>query len=652
MRADDFVTGDSARGAGQSSLVGTETTNAVNTGLVGSATAIAKNMVIGGTELGDVDKMYQTGKSAIKGSVGAARVGSDLVKDTVDTAKTTSKAFKAGLNGEDIDLSGTKSRSGSNLAKGTKKAAKEGFRAAKRAAIKDSELEDVDNLYQEAKGLSKAAVSSTKGAVSNTRKSWKMLKRSTARIKALSRKRFTAGAGNKFNQQMYRYMRSAAYQSVSTGGGIINTAKNVLSYAYWSVRMAANGIGAILGALFGAIGVLIIPVIIIIAVICTISGGSKGENASVGSLTGDEATIAQYLIDKGVDRTHIAAIMGNMFQESGCHPTALNSSSGAYGICQWLGGRKTGLENLAKEKGKDMSDLSVQLDWFWEEFAESCSGWNKAKYKVFCAQSDLKQCVYLFRSQFERCGESEADDANRLVQAQRIYDALGTSNGTNGIDGNGQDLKKATRRQKDVVNAANTTKSPGQGWCASWVTNVFQSAGIGYFVGHACDMCRAYCTSTNVRDLKVGMIIADVSHPGTGDAGRLYGHVGIYIGDNKVISNEGAITIKSLQEFVGFMERVLDVNGDGSAASIYLNKRKRNKSMRDIWFLITVHKGNRENPCNPNRYFLCRFHRCQFLYVYDESSGTARTTGEKKGKRKTDQKQLSKTEKRPTENHR
>ena len=571
MRADDFVTGDSARGAGQSSLVGTETTNAVNTGLVGSATAIAKNMVIGGTELGDVDKMYQTGKSAIKGSVGAARVGSDLVKDTVDTAKTTAKAFKAGLNGEDIDLSGTKSRSGSNLAKGTKKAAKEGFRAAKRAAIKDSELEDVDNLYQEAKGLSKAAVSSTKGAVSNTRKSWKMLKRSTARIKALSRKRFTAGAGNKFNQQMYRYMRSAAYQSVSTGGGIINTAKNVLSYAYWSVRMAANGIGAILGALFGAIGVLIIPVIIIIAVICTISGGSKGENASVGSLTGDEATIAQYLIDKGVDRTHIAAIMGNMFQESGCHPTALNSSSGAYGICQWLGGRKTGLENLAKKKGKDMSDLSVQLDWFWEEFAESCSGWNKAKYKVFCAQSDLKQCVYLFRSQFERCGESEAADANRLAQAQRIYDALGTSNGTNGIDGNGQDLKKATRRQKDVVNAANTTKSPGQGWCAAWVTNVFQSAGIGYFGGNACDMCRAYCTSTNVRDLKSSLTCHILEQ-----AMRV-----VFMGMSESISaiirssaTRGLLPSRAFKNLSVFMERVLDVNGDGSAASIYLNKRK------------------------------------------------------------------------------
>lgn len=553
MRADDFVTGDSARGAGQSSLVGTESTNAVNTGLVGSAAAIAKNMVIGGTELGDVDKMYQAGKSAVKGSVNAARAGSDLVKDTVDTAKTTAKAFKAGLNGEDIDLSGTKSRSGKNLAKGAKKAAKDGFRAAKRAAIKDSELEDVDNLYQEAKGLSKATVSSAKGAVSNTRKSWKMLKRSTARIKALSRKRFTAGAGNKFNQQMYKYMRSAAYRSVSTSSGIVSTVKNAMSVIYWDIRLALSSISSAIGLFLGFLGILPLLLVVFVPIFFLIFGTISGTKATtVGSLTGDEATIAQYLIDKGVDRTHIAAIMGNMFQESGCRPTAINPSSGAYGICQWLGGRKTGLENLAKQKGKDMSDLSVQLDWFWDEFAESCSGWNKAKYKVFCAQSDLKQCVYLFRSQFERCGESEAADANRLAQAQRIYDALGTSNGTNGIDGNGQDLKKATRRQKDVINAANTTTSPGQGWCADWVTTVFQNAGIGYFGGNACDMCRAYCTSTNVRDLKVGMIIADVSHPGTGDAGRLYGHVGIYIGDNKVISNEGPITIKSLQEFVGF----------------------------------------------------------------------------------------------------
>ena len=62
--------------------------------------------------------------------------------------------------------------------------------------------------------------------------------------------------------------------------------------------------------------------------------------------------------------------------------------------------------------------------------------------------------------------------------------------------------------------------------------------GSGYFGGNACDMCRSWCHSSNRSELKVGMIIADVSHPGTGAPGLTYGHVGIYIGNNKVRSNE------------------------------------------------------------------------------------------------------------------
>ena len=48
------------------------------------------------------------------------------------------------------------------------------------------------------------------------------------------------------------------------------------------------------------------------------------------------------------------------------------------------------------------------------------------------------------------------------------------------------------------------------------------------------------------------MIIADASHPGTGSPGLTYGHVGIYIGNNQVMSNEGPITTKSLDQFIGF----------------------------------------------------------------------------------------------------
>ena len=78
------------------------------------------------------------------------------------------------------------------------------------------------------------------------------------------------------------------------------------------------------------------------------------------------------------------------------------------------------------------------------------------------------------------------------------------------------------------------------------------NAGYGFYGGNACDMCRSWCHSSNRNELKVGMIIADVSHPGTGSAGLTYGHVGIYIGNNKVMSNEGPITVKSLDAFIRF----------------------------------------------------------------------------------------------------
>lgn len=59
--------------------------------------------------------------------------------------------------------------------------------------------------------------------------------------------------------------------------------------------------------------------------------------------------------------------------------------------------------------------------------------------------------------------------------------------------------KDIAEYQPKVIGKLTGRTSPGQGWCAAWVTNVFQNAGIGYFGGNACDMCRAYCTSTNVR---------------------------------------------------------------------------------------------------------------------------------------------------------
>ena len=91
-----------------------------------------------------------------------------------------------------------------------------------------------------------------------------------------------------------------------------------------------------------------------------------------------------------------------------------------------------------------------------------------------------------------------------------------------------------------MVNACYSTPSPGAGYCAAWVTNVLINAGVGAFYGDACDMYASWCYTSDRSALQPGMIIAVSTHPGTA-AGRIYGHVGIYIGGGTVMDNIGYI---------------------------------------------------------------------------------------------------------------
>ncbi|MBQ6394730.1 MAG: hypothetical protein IJH87_00075 [Atopobiaceae bacterium] len=109
----------------------------------------------------------------------------------------------------------------------------------------------------------------------------------------------------------------------------------------------------------------------------------------------------------------------------------------------------------------------------------------------------------------------------------------------------GQLLTDASSRQRSVVDSAKRTPSPGGGYCAGWVSQVFSGAGIGYFGGDADDMFYAWCKSSDPRALKVGMIVAVPSHPHT-RLGSIYGHVCIYVGDGWVMDNSAQGTIRRL----------------------------------------------------------------------------------------------------------
>ncbi len=108
-------------------------------------------------------------------------------------------------------------------------------------------------------------------------------------------------------------------------------------------------------------------------------------------------------------------------------------------------------------------------------------------------------------------------------------------------------VNKIPVKAQKVLNAANRTPFAGQGWCAAWVCNVFDRSGVltAARLPYASDYYRRYCTSSNRADLKPGMIVASrYSY-----AGGYAGHIGIYIGNGKVISNETRITIKTIDEF-------------------------------------------------------------------------------------------------------
>ena len=102
-----------------------------------------------------------------------------------------------------------------------------------------------------------------------------------------------------------------------------------------------------------------------------------------------------------------------------------------------------------------------------------------------------------------------------------------------------------------MVSSCYSTPSPGAGLCAGWVTQVFANAGIGWWGGNANDQYSSWCFSSDRGSLRPGMIIAVSSHPHT-SAGRIYGHVGVYVGNGMVMDNIGYIRSCSVDYWCDF----------------------------------------------------------------------------------------------------
>ena len=122
------------------------------------------------------------------------------------------------------------------------------------------------------------------------------------------------------------------------------------------------------------------------------------------------------------------------------------------------------------------------------------------------------------------------------------------------LGGSGEDYDSATSTQKKIVDCCYLTPAAGPGLCATWVYNVFANAGFLSVGGNANDMWANFCYTNDTSQLEVGMIIA-VQHSGpTGDS-WLYGHVGIYVGDDMVMhSTGGHVEITPLADWIAIFD--------------------------------------------------------------------------------------------------
>lgn len=85
----------------------------------------------------------------------------------------------------------------------------------------------------------------------------------------------------------------------------------------------------------------------------------------------DGSDVYQGFIDRGYAPVQAAVLAGNILQESGGNPAAVNEKEGANGFLQWRQDRLTGLQGFAKARGTDPADPNTQMDFIGSELAGS-----------------------------------------------------------------------------------------------------------------------------------------------------------------------------------------------------------------------------------------------------------------------------------------
>lgn len=195
------------------------------------------------------------------------------------------------------------------------------------------------------------------------------------------------------------------------------------------------------------------------------------------------------------------------------------------------------------------ADLEQLKDQQSQELAAVQAKQDEASSIVANLSDDVRALMEKRDAEILAAAEEEKRQAAAAEAARKAAAAAASSNrGSSGVSGTVSSGSASSKGQA-IVNACYRVGSPGSGLCAMWVSQVYSAAGLGYPGGNANNMYWNFCTSSNKGDLQPGMIVAVSTWTGT-SAGRVYGHVGIYIGGGMVMHNVGSIQTMGLDAWI------------------------------------------------------------------------------------------------------
>ena len=143
--------------------------------------------------------------------------------------------------------------------------------------------------------------------------------------------------------------------------------------------------------------------------------GRARQGANSGSLADRQNYLAGRLKAAGYTDAQAAGIIGSLMQESQLDPNAVNKTSGATGIAQWLGPRAKAFSSQFGHSLKE-STFGEQVDFMLQELKTT----EKVADKRIRMAKTASQAAEIHAREFERPGAAEANIARRQEYANSV----------------------------------------------------------------------------------------------------------------------------------------------------------------------------------------------------------------------------------------